>query len=75
MLKKLKLTELVAHTEDEYVELARHLAQDLERLQVLRSCLRERVAQSPLCDEKGRTRQIERAYRWMWAKWCAEQRA
>ncbi|MBT9613718.1 MAG: tetratricopeptide repeat protein [Burkholderiales bacterium] len=75
MLKKLKLAELVAHTEDEYVELARHLAQDLERLQALRAGLRERVAHSPLCDEKGRTHQIERTYRWMWAKWCAEQRA
>ena len=74
MLKKLKLTELVAHTEDEYVEVARHLAQDLERLQALRAGLRERVAQSPLCDEKGRARQVEKVYRWMWAKWCTEQR-
>lgn len=72
MLKKLKLDELVAQSEDEYVKIAQSLAQDPDRLASLRASLRERLARSPLCDEKGRTRQIERAYRWMWAKWCAE---
>ncbi|MDP1683385.1 MAG: tetratricopeptide repeat protein [Burkholderiales bacterium] len=75
MLKKLKLNELVAHDEEEYVTIAQGLAQNLDHLESLRAGLRERVANSPLCDEKGRTRQIERAYRWMWAKWCAEHAA
>lgn len=72
MLEKLKLNELVAHDEEEYVKIAQGLAQNLDRLEALRTGLRERVAQSPLCDEQGRTRQIERAFRWMWAKWCVE---
>ena len=75
MLKKLKLNELVAHDEEEYVNIARGLAQNLAYLDSLRVGLRERVAKSPLCDEQGRTRQIERAYRWMWAKWCAERQS
>lgn len=73
MLKKLKLDELIAQSEDQYVKIAQGLAQDPDRLASLRAGLRERVAKSPLCDEKGRARQIERAYRWMWAKWCAGQ--
>ena len=70
MLKKVKLDELIAHSEDEYVAIAQRLAGDLEYLSELRTGLRARVELSPLCDERGRTMQIERAYRWMWRKWC-----
>jgi len=73
MLKKLKLDELIANDEAEYIEIAKGLAQDLDRLESLRAGLRERVAKSPLCDEKKRAHQLERAFRWMWVKWCAEQ--
>ena len=72
MLKKVKMEELIAHSADEYVQTARRLAGDLDHLEQLRATLRERVAASPLCDEAARTRQMERAYRWMWHKWCAE---
>lgn len=75
MLKKLELDELIAHDEAEYIEIAKGLAQNLDRLASLRAGLRERVAQSPLCDEKRRAYQIERAFRWMWAKWCTDRGA
>lgn len=71
MLKKLQLDELIAHDETEYVAIAQGLAQNLERLESLRGGLRDRVAKSPLCDETRRARQVERLFRWMWAKWCA----
>lgn len=75
MLKKLNLDELIANNEDGYVEIAKGLAQNLDRLESMRTGLRERVAKSPLCDEKRRAHQLERVYRWMWAKWCAEHAA
>lgn len=75
MLRKIGLSDLVAASKDEYIEIARQLAGDIDHLSALRAGLRERVAQSSLCDEKGRARQIERAFRWMWAKWCAEHAA
>lgn len=75
MLKKLKLDELIARDEVEYVKIAQGLAQNLDRLETFRAGLRERVAQSPLCDEKRRTYQLERAFRWTWAKWCSDQGA
>ena len=71
MLRKIDLDDLVAASKDEYIEIARRLAGDVDYLSTLRAGLRERVAKSPLCDEKGRARQIEKAYRWMWEKWCA----
>lgn len=75
MLKKLKLDELIANSETEFVAIAQGLAQNLDHLASLRAGLRERVAKSPLCDEKRRAYQLERAFRWMWAKWCAEHAA
>lgn len=74
MLKKAGLHELIARNEDEYVAIAQRLAGDLDHLAQLRATLRERVAKSPLCDEVARSRQIERAYRWMWGKWCATEK-
>ncbi len=73
MLTRVGLPELIASTEDEYVECAIRLASDLSGLATLRSELRGRVANSTLCNAKLRTRQIERAYRYMWRKWCNTQ--
>lgn len=74
MLKKIQLDDLIARNEDEYVAAAQQLTGNLERLAQLRATLRERVANSPLCDERARARQIERTYRWMWQKWCATEK-
>ena len=49
-LSNLGLTELAAKTPDQYVALAVHLANDLPRLEELRSTLRERMSRSPLMD-------------------------
>lgn len=46
------LTETIARTFDEYVDIAATLASDLPRLAALRAGLREKVAASPLCDGK-----------------------
>ena len=72
MLKKLGLQSLVATTETEYVEIAKRLADDRDQLGNLRATLRQRVAQSPLCDARRRARQMKRVYRWMWTKWRTE---
>jgi protein O-GlcNAc transferase len=65
------LPELVADSDDGYVELAASLARDPDRMARLRSGLRERVAASPLCDAPGFTRKLEAAYRTMWRTWCS----
>lgn len=62
--------EWIAHTEDEYVEIAVALASDLQKLASIRSGLRRAMEMGPLMDEAGFTRKVEAAYREMWAKWA-----
>ena len=70
-LVTLGLTDLVANSIDEYVQVATALAADLDRLAKLRAGLREQMADSPLVDFAGFTRNLETAYRQMWTDWCA----
>lgn len=71
VLNVVGLSELVATSEEKYVEIAARLAHDLERLERLRRELRARVAASPLADARRFTADLETAYRAMWRGWCA----
>jgi protein O-GlcNAc transferase len=71
ILSNVGLSELVANTVEEYVELAVGLAADRPRLIALRGSLRSRMLGSPLMDAPGFTRDFEAALRGMWRKWCA----
>jgi predicted O-linked N-acetylglucosamine transferase (SPINDLY family) len=72
-LCNLGLSELAAQTPEQYVELAATWVGDLDRLQKLRSSLRQRMSQSPLMDGKRFARHVEQAYRHMWRRWCDRQ--
>lgn len=65
--------EWVTDSPDEYVRIATDLASDIERLDQIRQNLRTEVENSPMMDEVGFTRKVERAYREMWRAWCAKQ--
>jgi predicted O-linked N-acetylglucosamine transferase (SPINDLY family) len=69
-LNAIELPELVAHTPDEYVQLAVELASDVARLETVRGVLRDHVARSSLCDTAGYLRILETAYREAWRRWC-----
>jgi predicted O-linked N-acetylglucosamine transferase (SPINDLY family) len=71
LLTRVGLPELIADSEDDYIHRATALARDLPRLTELRASLRQRMAQSPLCDGKAFARDVEAAYREMWREWCA----
>ena len=64
------LEDLIAHTPDEYIEIAARLAGDRKRLAGLRAGLRPQMAASPLMDFTGFTRKLEAEYRRMWDAWC-----
>ena len=70
ILSAIGLTELIAHTPEEYVEICVKLAHEIEHLQKLRAEMRERMQHSPLMDGATFTRDLEKAYRKMWEKWC-----
>ncbi len=67
----LDLRELVARSDEEFVQIASGLARDLSRLAGLRSKLRERMRLSPLCDSAGFARAVESAYRQVWREYCS----
>ncbi len=69
-LSTIGLTETVASTADEYVEIAVALASDLPRLAGLRAGLRGRMAASPLCDGKRFAENLMTVLRGVWRGWC-----
>jgi predicted O-linked N-acetylglucosamine transferase (SPINDLY family) len=71
LLTQLGLTELIADSVEEYVEIAVALAVDQARLGELRRSLRPRLATSSLGDAAAFARKIESAYRAIWQQWCA----
>lgn len=70
ILTTLGLTDWIAATPQEYVELAVKRASESQRLAVLRSTLRQRMRVSPLMDEPTFARDLERILRSMWRNWC-----
>ena len=68
------LGETVARDEDDYVAIVHRLGADRMRLARLRSELRERVAQSPLCDGPRFARNLEASLREFWRAWCVRAR-
>jgi protein O-GlcNAc transferase len=66
ILSTLGLPDLVAHSEDEYVEIATRLAANVQALDALRQSLRLRLSESPLTDGARFTAHLEQAYLQMW---------
>ena len=73
LLTQVGLTDLIAKTQEDYVNIAVRLASELPKLASLRADLRQQMAASPLCDAQTFTRNLEAAYREMWLGWCAKQ--
>ena len=62
ILASLGVTDTVAHTGEEYVEIACRLALDPAFMSGVRSAIRSRLVESPLADGKSYARSLERAY-------------
>ena len=73
LLTNAGLPELLAMSEEQYIQLAVSLAKDLPRLTHLRGALREQMKNSHLMDAPRFARDVEQAYRDVWRKWCARQ--
>jgi protein O-GlcNAc transferase len=68
-LNNLKLSELAAFSEADFVRIAVELATDLPRLAEIRRTLRDRILKSPLMDADQFTRDLEAVYRRLWRQW------
>ena len=71
ILTNVGLDEWIARDVADYVRIAVERAADAAHLTRLRQSLRDRLATSPILDETGFTRRLERAYRECWRRWCA----
>jgi protein O-GlcNAc transferase len=71
ILTTLGLTDWIAETPEQYVEIARQKAADLHALAELRQQMRERLMTSILCDADAYARVVEQEYRQLWQEWCA----
>ena len=67
------LDNWVAHNVDDYVAIAKTLAEDSARLAELRRELRPRCRAAVVCDGPRFARAVEAAYGSMWDRWRAEQ--
>ena len=70
ILKNAGLPELITNSIDGYITTAVDLANDHARLKKMRHNLRDKVARSPLMDQKSFANNMETAYRDIWRKWC-----
>jgi protein O-GlcNAc transferase len=70
LLNAIGLPELVTRTPDEYEQLAFRLANDRDKLSLIRKRLADNRLTHPLFDTKLFTRHIERAYEKMWERHC-----
>jgi predicted O-linked N-acetylglucosamine transferase (SPINDLY family) len=68
LLRNARLSELIAHTPDDYVRAAVDLAADRTRLAALRADLRDRLRASPLLDAPGFARAMEESFDAMWER-------
>jgi len=71
ILGAIGLPELVAESEDQYLEIAVRLATDRPRLRALQRGLREHMRAAPLMDAPAFMRDLEAAYRDTWRRACA----
>jgi predicted O-linked N-acetylglucosamine transferase (SPINDLY family) len=70
-LSNLNMTELAAHSADQFIEIVTSLASNMDHLAAIRSNLRQRMLQSPLTDAKRFAQSIEQSFRGIWQTWCA----
>jgi predicted O-linked N-acetylglucosamine transferase (SPINDLY family) len=70
LLSNVGLGDLIAGTREEYISIARGLAENPGRLRKLRESLRGRMRSSPLMDGARFAGEVESAYRQMWKTWC-----
>jgi predicted O-linked N-acetylglucosamine transferase (SPINDLY family) len=70
LLSSVGRADWISRDRSEYVQIATRLAHDPETLAKTRVRLRGQVQTSALMDAKRFTRELERAYRDCWARWC-----
>jgi protein O-GlcNAc transferase len=72
ILHNVGLSDWIARTPGEYVNIAARMTSSLSARAALRSTLRERMRHSLLTDGPRYTRHLESVYRRIWREWCGK---
>jgi predicted O-linked N-acetylglucosamine transferase (SPINDLY family) len=70
ILSRVGLGELIAESEQQYVQIGMELARNPERLEKLRAEMRSRMCNTELCNGELFARNIEHTYQKIWRNWC-----
>jgi predicted O-linked N-acetylglucosamine transferase (SPINDLY family) len=73
ILTALGLTDWIAETPEQYVEIAVRKAQDILALAELRQQMRTRFTSSVIGDAHAYVSAVEQEYRQLWREWCVRQ--
>lgn len=74
MLTSVGLADFAAKTHDEYIDIAKKWAADIDGLAAIRRQLRDTMKASPLMDGQRVTLDLEKKLRTVWADWCKSQK-
>lgn len=66
MLKALELDELVAYSQDQYIEIAKGLAANPERINTYKETIREKFRNSSICNTQAFANEMKQAFFAMW---------
>lgn len=69
LLSNSGLTDLIAHSKNEYISKAINLTNDISHLNELRLSLRDKFSNSVVCNTTQHTNHIENIYTDIWKKW------
>ena len=72
ILRSVGLDDWITYSNEEYIKKAIEMATNRAQLMVIKSTLRQRMQNSPLCDHVGFARKFEIGLREMWKSWCEE---
>ncbi len=75
LLTRMKQLDLIAQDTESYIKIAVELSEDRDRLDVMRTTLRQQLLDSPITDAATFTQNLETAYREMWKRRCAAGKA
>jgi len=71
-LTQARCAQWIASSSDDYIAIARRLAENRAELTTLRQSMRERLKSAPILDADGFTRSLESAFRKIWQEQCAQ---
>jgi predicted O-linked N-acetylglucosamine transferase (SPINDLY family) len=66
ILRTAGFADLVAESPHDYIRLASHLGENVEKLKTMRSNMRDKLLQSDACDTLNFAKSMERLYRDLW---------